>query len=79
MATSTMEANMTKVPFTKPSMSLKEALDAAALAEKRVESWPEWKRELSFYSLSPPEAASARVRDVVSTDESSSGVELEGR
>lgn len=44
---------MTEAQFKKKSMSLKEVLEAAAYAEKRVDSWPEWKRELSFHSLSP--------------------------
>jgi hypothetical protein len=51
-------------------MRLAEVLEAAALAEKRVDSWPAWKRELSFWSVSsPPETAAAGSSTPANPDE----------
>ena len=47
---------MTRAHNTNKAMNLAEILEAAAFAEKRVDSWPEWKRELSFWSVSSPTA-----------------------
>ena len=50
---------MSQAQPNKKSMSLAEVLEAAAYAERRVDSWPEWKRELSFWSVSSPQTAAA--------------------
>ena len=51
-------------PKKKPrTLTLKEVLEGAERAERRVSAWPQWKRDFSAFPLSEDEPHASQVRD----------------